>query len=145
MEVKIARIHPDAKIPEYKTSGAGCFDFAALVDTLVNPKEITKIRTGLVAQIPAGYFLAIAIRSSLPKLGLRMPNGLGVIDSDYCGPDDEIFILIENVTSTSIRIEKGQRIAQGYLVNSPIVSWQEISRNYLGKKSRGGFGSTGHK
>ena len=86
--------------------------------------------------------LLLASRSSLPrKKGLMIPNGVGIIDQDYCGPEDEIHIQVYNFTSAPVHIERGERLAQGIFVRIAQVEWEEVEE--IGEKSRGGFGSTG--
>jgi len=145
MDVEIARIHPDARLPEYKTDGAACFDLEAVEETTIQPGEIKLVRTGLVFRAPAGYFLCIAPRSSMPKLGLDMPHSFGILDPDYSGPEDEAKILVRNFTDRPVKLEKYQRLAQAYFAAAPRVSWKELSKDELGDQSRGGFGSTGPK
>jgi len=143
MEVKIIRIHPEAKLPEYKTAGAACFDLEALEDTTINPGEIADLRTGLVFMLPENHVMILQPRSSSPKLGYTMPHSVGIIDSDYCGPGDELFIRLKNVIDRPIKLDKGQRIVQAYITPLPKVEWKEVSVDSLSQKSRGGFGSTG--
>ena len=89
-----------------------------------------------------GHFLGIFARSSTPlKRGLMVANGVGVVDSDYCGPTDEIKIPMLNFTSAPVQVSKGDRIAQGILLPSPRVEWEEVDELRTG--SRGGFGATG--
>ena len=143
MEVEIVRLNPDARIPEYKTAGAACFDLEAVEDVTVEPGEIKFIDTGLVFRVSVGHFLCIAPRSSLNKHGLDMPHSFGVLDPDYCGPEDEAKFLVRNFTDKPVEIKKYQRLAQGYIAAAPRVSWKEISKEELGDGSRGGYGSTG--
>ena len=52
--------------------------------------------------VPNGYFLGIFARSSTPlKRGLMVANGVGVVDADYCGPEDEIKVQVLNVTDAA--------------------------------------------
>jgi dUTP pyrophosphatase len=86
-------------------------------------------------------FLAIFARSSTPlKRGLMVANGVGVVDSDYCGPADEVKIAVLNFTSEPVRVASGDRIAQGIILPAPQVVWEESTD--LRTDSRGGFGST---
>lgn len=141
MEVKIQKKHPDAVIPEYKTSGAAGFDFYLVEDVTIPAHGIQLVPTGLAMAIPAGHTLLVVSRSSGPlKMGTTMGNGVGVVDSDYSGPDDEIFILVENLRGEEITLEKGQRVAQGLIV--PVVQAQ-FTEGELSGESRGGHGSTG--
>jgi dUTP pyrophosphatase len=145
MIVEIARIHPDARLPQYKTAGAACFDLEALEEIVIPPGEIVDVRTGLVVRLPEGHVMILQPRSSSPKLGYVMPHSVGILDSDYCGPNDEILIRVKNVTDQPITFEKQQRIAQAYVAPIPKVEWREIAADGLTSTSRGGFGSTGKK
>jgi dUTP pyrophosphatase len=86
-------------------------------------------------------FLGIYARSSTPlKRGLMVANGVGVVDPDYCGPDDEVKIAVMNFTTAPAAVRAGDRIAQGILLAAPRVTWEEAEE--LRADSRGGFGST---
>jgi len=142
LKVRIHRLHPDAVIPKYQTDGSAAFDLAAAERVVVAPGEVRLVPTGLVIEVPAGMFLGIFARSSTPlKRGLMVANGVGVVDSDYCGPDDEVKIAVVNVTPKPVTIEPGDRIAQGILLPAPRVTWEEVDR--VRSSSRGGFGATG--
>ena len=142
LPVRIHRRRPDVPLPRYETSGAVGFDLAASEDVVVPPGGIALVPTGLVIEVPRGHFLGIFARSSTPlKRGLMVANGVGVVDSDYCGPDDEVKIAVVNVTPKPVTIEPGDRIAQGILLPAPRVTWEEVDR--VRSSSRGGFGATG--
>ena len=68
--------------------------------------------------MPEGHFLAIVARSSLPKRGLIVANGLGVLDSDYRGPADEARVLVLNYTDAPVTVARGDRIAQAFVLQS---------------------------
>lgn len=141
MTVTITRLSPDVPLPTYGTAGAAAFDLAASADTVVPPRAIALVPTGLVVGVPAGHCLAILARSSTPlKRGLMVANGVGVVDSDYCGPADEVKIQVINVTDTPVHVAAGDRIAQGMVLAAPRVTFVEAD---AAGPSRGGFGSTG--
>jgi dUTP pyrophosphatase len=142
LNIRIRRLRPDVRLPAYETSGAAAFDLAAASDTLVEPGAVRLVPTGLVIEVPQGFFLGIFARSSTPlKRGLMVANGVGVVDSDYCGPDDEVKIAVVNFTNEPVQIRTGDRIAQGIVLASPRVAWEEVEE--LAERSRGGFGGTG--
>lgn len=142
MQVRIRRLSPDIALPSYGTSGAAAFDLAASEALEVPPGAVRLVPTGLVIEVPAGYFLAVLARSSTPlKRGLMVANGVGVIDADYCGPADEVKIQVINVTDAPVSIARGDRLAQGIILASPRIEWQEVAT--LATESRGGFGTTG--
>ena len=68
-------------------------------------------------------------------------NGVGVVDSDYCGPEDEIKIAVINVSKAPVDVKRGDRLAQGILLPAPRIEWEEVGE--LRRDSRGGFGATG--
>ena len=82
----------------------------------VVPGQLALVPTGLVFAVPDGHFLAIVARSSLPKRGLIVANGLGVLDSDYRGPADEAKVLVLNYTAAPVAIARGDRIAQAFVL-----------------------------
>jgi dUTP pyrophosphatase len=142
MNVRIKRLTTAATLPEYQTPGSAAFDLAAAEDTVVQPGEVALVPTGLVVEVPAGFFLGIFARSSTPlKRGLLVANGVGVVDSDYSGPQDEVKVAVLNFRDIAVTIARGERIAQGILLPAPRVTW--IEADQLGSVSRGGFGATG--
>jgi dUTP pyrophosphatase len=143
MNVHIHKLQPDVEIPHYQTSGSIGFDLAAAEKVVIAPKEIAMIPTGLVIETPPGFVLILASRSSAPKkFGITPPHGIGVIDQDYSGAEDEIRILVRNFTDAEVVIEKGTRIAQGVFVKAEQAEF--VEDDFSNRESRGGFGSTGH-
>jgi dUTP pyrophosphatase len=140
--VRIRRLSPDISLPEYQTPGSAAFDLAASASITIAAGEFALVPTGLVIEVPAGMFLGIFARSSTPlKRGLMVANGVGVVDSDYCGPQDEIKIAVINVTTAPVAVKRGDRLAQGILLPAPRIEWEEVGE--LRRDSRGGFGATG--
>jgi len=116
--------------------------FAVGIDIL--PAERVLVPTGLIFNIPENHSVRLHTRSSVSlKRGLIMPNGEGIIDSDYY---HEVFVMLYNASADTVRIEHGERICQGELVSrlsysleeTPILPEQTTNRV-------GGFGSTGVK
>ena len=141
MKVRITRLDASVSLPARETAGAAGFDLAAAADITIEPQAIALVPTGLVVKVPDGYFLGIFARSSTPlKRGLMVANGVGVIDSDYCGPRDEIKVQVLNFTSSPVHVKKGDRLAQGIFLKCAVPDWEEGDAT---EQSRGGFGSTG--
>lgn len=142
MQVRVHKLREDVAIPKFETAGAVGFDLAASEDAEISAGEIKLIPTGLVIETPAGYALILASRSSTPKKkGLTMPHGIGVIDQDYCGVEDEIKIQVQNFTQETVLVKKGEKIAQGIFVRIERADFIETA--YApSEKTRGGFGST---
>jgi dUTP pyrophosphatase len=143
MQLKIRRLDPTVSLPSYATSESAAFDLAAAHDLVVPANGIALVRTGLVIEVPSGYFLGIFARSSTPlKRGLIVANGVGVIDPDYCGPTDEVMIQVLNVTSRDVSVQRGDRLAQGIVLAAPRVHWEDVED--IRQAARGGFGATGN-
>ncbi len=70
-----------------------------------------------------------------------MANAPGTIDSDYRG---EVKVLLINLGSKPVAIERGMRIAQ--LVVAPVTRgvFEEVDSLDDTARGSGGFGSTGH-
>ena len=142
MRLKIKRLDPTIPLPAYGTDEAAGFDLAAAHDVVVPAGCIVLVRTGLIIEVPTGHCLAIFARSSTPlKRGLLVANGVGVIDPDYSGPNDEVMIQLLNFTASEVAVARGDRLAQGIILPAPRVTWQEVSQ--LKDVTRGGFGGTG--
>jgi dUTP pyrophosphatase len=143
MRLKIKRLDPTVSLPAYGTDEAAGFDLAAAHDLTVAPRHIALVRTGLVIEVPSGHCLAIFARSSTPlKRGLLVANGVGIVDPDYSGPEDEVMIQVLNITDAAVQVRRGDRLAQGIILPAPRVRWQEVKE--IRDVTRGGFGATGN-
>jgi dUTP pyrophosphatase len=146
MRVKIKKLHSDAIIPKYQTSGSAGFDIHVIEDVEIYPGETKILKTGLSFEIPEGYELQIVPRSGISaKSKLRISNSPGTVDSDFRG---EIGIIVDNIDylkkdSIPHTIKKGDRIAQGKI--TPVVQAIFIETDELDQTVRGEgrFGSTG--
>lgn len=140
MRLAITRVDPSLPLPAYGTPGAAAFDFFARQEVTVPPHALAYIPANAIIRVPEGYVLVVALRSSTPgKKGLLSPHGVGIIDRDYCGPEDEIKIEVYNFTEQPSTVYRGERIAQGLLVPVASCEWEEQEP---AASSRGGFGST---
>lgn len=154
MKVEIQRIDPSLPLPQYHSAGAAAFDFLARETTSIESGKIGLVPGNVIVKVPEGTALLVLPRSSMPKKkGLICPHSLGLIDHDYHGPEDEIFVQVQNVTDGPVTIERGERIAQGLLVKIEKAEFTEVDshpsassgpmRGIGGAVTRGGFGSTG--
>lgn len=141
MQISIRRLSPDTPLPEYKTPGACAFDLAVIEEKTLQPGERHIFRTGLVIKVPADHVLLLVGRSSSAKKGIRLGNGVGTIDQDYCGPNDEIKCSLHNFGDQPYTVQKGERLVQGLLI--PIAKGDFIESENFADNNRGGFGTTG--
>jgi dUTP pyrophosphatase len=142
-KIKIKRFDKSLPLPEYKTSGSAGFDLSAREATRIKPGQVGIIPLNFAVETPRDHMLLIVARSSTHKHGIMPINGIGIGDSDFRGDEDQYRFPAFNFTKKTITIEKGTRIAQGIFVKFTKADWNEVSR--MKAKTRGGFGSTGHK
>ncbi|HEY4032538.1 MAG TPA: dUTP diphosphatase [Ktedonobacteraceae bacterium] len=141
LSVNIKRVDTVLPLPAYATAGSVGFDLICRVDTEVAPGRLARIPGNVIVETPPGYMLLLTMRSSTAKRkGLLIPNGVGVIDQDYCGEGDELMVSVYNFRDEVVTVLRGERIAQGIFVPIARVTWNEVEQVGYG---RGGFGSTG--
>lgn len=168
VNVKIKRLHPDAKIPAYATDLAAGFDLVAVEDAVIAPGDTVKVPLGLAFEIPPGYVMLVCMRSGIAlNTKLRQPNGIGVIDADYRG---EVAMLFDNIaeeehgSTPRLRnlsgkteyydgsyyskytyiVRKGERVCQAFVIPYPRVTFLETTELTDTARGNGGFGHTGY-
>ncbi len=141
LHVAIKRIDPDLPLPTYATAGSVAFDLYCREDIEIAPRTIGLVPANVIVQTPPGYLLLLTMRSSTPRRkGLLVPQGVGIIDQDYCGEGDELMVQAYNFRDEAVLVKRGERIAQGLFIPVARAVWNEVDE--VGK-GRGGFGSTG--
>lgn len=103
--------------------------------------EFRLIPLGVAMELPKGYEAHVAPRSSTFKnFGIIQTNHMGVIDSSYCGDNDQWYMPVYALRDT--HIEVNDRICQFRIVkNQPKLAFEEVA--VLENENRGGIGSTG--
>lgn len=141
LSVNIKRVDPELPLPTYATMGSVGFDLICREDAEIAPGRLARIPGNVIVETPPGHMLLLTMRSSTAKRkGLLIPNGVGVIDQDYCGEGDELMVSVYNFRHETVSVLRGERIAQGIFVPIARVAWNEVEQVGSG---RGGFGSTG--
>ena len=139
MIVKIKKLHKDAVIPKYQTSGSGCFDLT--VNSIKSQsKNMITYGTGLSFEIPENFIGNIYPRSSIVKTGVRLANNVGKIDSDYRG---EVLVVFDIINQDLPIYEVGERCCQMEIVPVIQVEFEEVSNLSVSDRGEGGYGSTG--
>lgn len=130
-------------LPKRETAHAAGYDLKVAERTVIAPKEIKLVPTGVKAYMQVGEVLYLYDRSSNPrKKGLVLINSVGVIDGDYYGnPGNEghIFAQMQNITDQEVVLEEEDRIVQA--VFSPFLLADNDEADGV---RTGGFGSTGY-
>ena len=153
MKIRIYRKNKDIPLPERKTEHSAGLDVYAAESAELHPGKVALISTGLIIETPPGYFYKVHIRSGLAvKHGICLANDVGIIDEDYCGPEDELKIAMVKLfapgdpeNNAPFIVERGMRIAQIIFEKNalPEIEWEEMQQADFAGKTRGGFGSTG--
>jgi dUTP pyrophosphatase len=143
MKLQIKRFDKTLPLPVHKTAGAVAVDLCSRISVDIKPKEIVYIPMNVAIKIPQGYFVLLAPRSSTHKLGIQGINGVGIMDRDYCGDDDEYHFAVRNFTNSPVHIDKGTRLCQLVLIKCESFEFDEVDS--MNVPSRGGFGTTGVK
>jgi len=142
------RLGSEWPLPGYATDGSAAMDLRARIhDSMcIYPGQRRLVGTGLAVHIAdPGLVGVVASRSGLSlNHGLRVAQGIGVIDADYTG---EIKVILTNDDPDEpCLIEPGERIAQ--LMFQPVERVElkpvEAFSEYTARGS-GGFGSTGER
>ena len=161
----VFRLHNDVEVPSLATEKSACFDLKAYLkkDTKLlafnqynHKKEVTLkgdylemipkwrylIPTGMIFDIPVGYYVKVHPRSgNALKKGLITANNTGIIDEDYV---EECNCIMINLSDDPYTVEDGDRIAQAELRRTEYYSIEKIQERPQQKTDRdGGFGSTG--
>jgi len=116
-------------------------DLRCAEDVEIKKGEFKLIPLGVSMKLPEGFEAHVVPRSSTFKnYGIIQTNSLGIIDSSYCGTDDQWFMPVFAMRDTFI--EKNDRICQFRIVkNMPNIGF--YVKDTLCEKNRGGHGSTG--
>jgi dUTP pyrophosphatase len=142
MQIKLLRLHTNARLPEYKTTHSSGADIYACLDSevMLKPQEIQLIPTGFSMEIPEGYEAQIRPRSGLAVKGISVPNAPGTIDADYRG---EVKIILINLGKEDFVIKNHDRIAQMIIARTEKAEFDFAGELTETKRGAGGFGSTG--
>ncbi len=138
MELRVKRIHPEAKVPVYGHPGDAGMDLFSVVDHELAPGAVFAVPTGIQVGIPAGFVGLIWDKSGISLKGVH--RLAGVVDAGYRG---EVQVVMINLGRESFAIKKGMKIAQ--MLIQPVSAVTIIESDTLDDTSRGegGFGSTG--
>jgi dUTP pyrophosphatase len=140
LEIKIKRLHSDAKLPSYAHPGDVGLDLYSLEDAEVPPGGHHRFQNGFALEFPEGFAAIVKDKGSLSKAGLHVMGG--VFDAGFRG---EYNVHLVNLSDKSYTVEKGDKVAQ--LVIFPVAVAKLVETDVLSDSSRGmgQFGSTGKK
>src|SRR5215467_909810 len=141
MELSVARLQDDAKLPSRAHEGDAGLDLYACEAAHIGPGERWSVGTGVAVEIPEGHAGLVLPRSGLAREhGISLVNSPGLIDAGYRG--EVAVLLLNNDPAETFRVAPGERIAQLVVV---AVALPEVVEAALADSERGagGFGSSG--
>ena len=132
-------------LPIRKTALSAGYDTEAAEDIIIPPFKPgikpTLIKTGIKAYCKDNEWIMVANRSSNPgKKHLVLANGIGIVDADYYGNEDNdghIMFAYFNMSDEEVTIKKGDVIGQLVFMN-----YLTADNDQAKGKRKGGFGST---
>ena len=138
MEILIKKNHEEAVIPTQASEGDAGYDLYSLEEVSLLPLERMVIKTGISVAIPLGFYGRVA-----PRSGLAVKKGLdvlaGVVDSGYRG---SIGIVLINLSSETVSLEKSAKVAQLIIEPCCSVDWVESSDLSESQRGEEGYGSS---
>lgn len=138
--IKVKRFMNGVLLPKMGSADAAGMDFYQPESITIEPHQTQYVTLGIAMEIPKGYMLMLAPRSSMSKTPLIIPNSFGVIDADYRG---EIKGIFKNTSDDAYLIQKGDRLVQGILVPVGALKLLEVAQLTETARGSGGIGSTG--
>lgn len=139
MELKIKKLHPDAKLPTYAHAGDAGFDLYAIESVIIPAGARVLVATGIAMEVPDGYAGLL-----WDKSGLSNNHGLktlgGVMDAGYRG---EIKVGLVNLSNEDYEVLAGHKVAQVIIQKVERAEIMEVEELSGSARGHGGFGSTG--
>jgi dUTP pyrophosphatase len=116
-------------------------DLVSKESKTVTPGEQYMFDTGVRMEIPSGFAGFIFNRSSQGKIGITIPNSVGVIDSQYRG---NLKVILRNDGKESYKVEAFKtKIAQLVILPVALATFNLVDALDETQRGSGGFGSTG--
>lgn len=144
VNIKIKYFHDDLEHVQEVAIG-DWIDLRCAEEVHLKQGEFKLIPLGVAMELPKGYEGWLTSRSSLCKnFGVFHCDDLGVIDSSYCGDNDQWHLPVLAVRDTVIH--KNDRIAQFRIHRTMREECGEVSFTnveHLNNPDRGGIGSSG--
>ena len=133
-------------LPTYATDGSNAVDFRAVFTDqsvwTIEPHTTVLIPSGIAVHIKnPNVALVLLPRSSFGhRMGMRLGNTIGLIDSDYQG---QIFLSVRNCNDHDVSVQRGERIVQGMFVPIVRARFREVEEFEKSVRGEGGFGHSG--
>lgn len=122
MVIKIERIDSSLPLPEIKGDK---LELYSREEIRIPRRAVTEIPTNIKMKVPQHYVLILKLtRDMWIRYGLRLLSGMAV----YTGSTEEIVLQCDNRQwDFEPSIERGQVIAEGYLIHLSQFNWGDVS------------------
>lgn len=136
--MKVKKLDPQAKLPHRAHETDSGADLFALHRTVLPPRAITHVHTGICVELPEKTSGIIWGKSSVESKGIKAMAGL--VDAPYRG---ELIVCMYNLNDTEFVFEAGQKVAQLVVLPTLYPTFEETAELTDTSRGSGGFGSTG--
>lgn len=139
MKLFVKKLNGEALLPTRNNKGDAGYDLYSVEDGMLKPGQRRLFKTGISLRFPSKLVFLIKDRSGLAyKKGLTVLAG--VVDSGYRG---EVGVVLLNTGDEAYEVKRGDRIAQGLLLDVATPSVKEVSSHDDTGRGSAGFGSSG--
>lgn len=141
VKIGVKKLVPQAQTPRYAHVGEYgdlAADLYASESVIIEPGATVPVPTGVAMEFPSTHGALVEDRSGLAVKGIT--TLAGVIDPGYRG---ELRIVVTNLSTNSIEVKQGDRIAQLRIVRRIEAEFVEVAELGEAARGAGGFGSTG--
>jgi dUTP pyrophosphatase len=144
MKISIKKLTEDAQLPMRAHDSDAGYDLYSSEAVTLQPLERRAVKTGISFALPELLPDREVYGRVAPRSGLAVNKGLdvlaGVIDASYRG---EIAVVLINLSSEEVSLDKGAKIAQLIIERYHAVEWEEVPELPPSERGEGGFGSSG--
>lgn len=138
--MNVKKLHSDALLPKRAHATDSGADLFAVERTVLPPRAVTYVHTGVAVELPENTSGIIWGKSSVESKGIKAMAGL--VDAPYRG---ELIVCMYNLNDTEFVFEQGQKVAQLVVLPTLYPSFEEATELTDTSRGAGGFGSTGTK
>lgn len=138
--LKVKKLAPHAKLPHRAHPTDSGADLFALEKTVLPPRAVTHVHTGVCVELPENTSGVIWGKSSVESKGIKALAGL--VDAPYRG---ELIVCMYNLNDTEFTFEAGQKVAQLVVLPTLYPAFEEADELTDTARGAGGFGSTGSR
>jgi dUTP pyrophosphatase len=141
MQISFKKLDKELPTPSRPHQGDGGVDLYARESLRLGSGQRQTVATGIAVAIPPGFAGLVVPRSGMAaRSGVGLVNSPGLVDAGYRG---EIKVVLINHGTETVKVERGDRIAQLMIVPVELAEFVEVEGLPESSRAEGGFGSSG--